>query len=343
METIKKTITKTELSQTVSARMNDILRKRNISQAQLVKKMQDAGYSILQSDASKILSDKAKVNMYFLVAFSEVMGVSLDELACGRHNAAPIRLDGKNFQVDPAQDDGFENIIGDYFIYFESTDHQERGKLVSGKLSLQRREGFCEAVMILERVGKKRNLKKTYHGQMFLSRKMRSAWVLLFNENFGEFSMFQFRYRDFLTRPMECRLAMAVTVSSGESKRPTAHRLVLTRRELEERELKVIASNLKIDNKEIIIEENMFKRYMENTLEQQEFMRELWNVVEDKRYVLIENDDIRKAKRKMGNQELLQIRRALSELSEGRFSNAQIDEEDDFDVFTFLNQFAEVE
>lgn len=339
MKTIKKTITKTELSQMVCARMNDILKEQNISQALLVKKMQDAGYSILQSDASKILSNKSKANMYFLAAFSEVLGVSLDELLCGRHNKASLILGDRNFQIDPTECDGFQNILGDYFVYFNSTDHQEKDILVSGRLSFQKREGFCEAVMVLERAGSGRNLKKTYSGQMVLSRKMSSGYVLLSNDNYGELSMFIFRYRDFLTRPMECRLALAVTSSAGE-RRPTAHRLALSRRRLDEREQNAIIAILKIGYRDILIEEEKMNDCLKNNLQQQELVKTIINEVKDKHYFLISDEDIRKSGKRLGKWELVQVKRMLSEWAGGSLANVQIGEEDDAEMFAILDHLA---
>lgn len=337
MNTIKRTITKTELSQEVSARMNEILREQKISQAQLVKKMQDAGYSILQSDASKILTNKSKANMYFLAAFSEVLGISLDELVCGRHNKAPLILKDKNFQIDPAECDGFQNILGEYFVYFKSTDHQEESVLVSGRLSFREREGYCEAIMILERAGSRRKLKKTYSGQMVLSRKMNSGYVFLSNENYGELSMFVFRYRDFLTQPMECRLALAVTVSAGE-RRPTAHRLAMTRQRLDEREQNAIIAILKIEYRDILIEEEKMNDCLKNNLQQQELVKKIVNEVKDKHYFLISDEDIRRAGKRLSKWELMQVKRMLSEWAGGSLANAQIGEEDDAEMFAILDR-----
>lgn len=339
MSMMKKTVTKTELSQAVLARMNEVLKRKNITQAQLVKKFQEAGYSILQSDVSKVLSGRAKVSVYFLTAFSEVTEVSLDGLVSGdQRPAAPLRIGEKNFQIDPDKDDGFLNILGEYFVYFPTTNRAEKNELVSGKLVFRSKKGFCEAAMLLDHVGSERKLEKNYRGQLILSRKMHAGYVFLYNGNYGEISVFMFRYRDFITRQMECRLAMAVTMSAGETKKPTAHRILLSRRQLDKRGQDAVAAYLTMNNADIWIEEQTLSQYIPEDFSQKELLDAIVEEVKNKHYFLINESDIRKAKRKISQRQLMQIRRLLDEISEGQPENVQISESDDSEVFILLEE-----
>lgn len=337
--------TKTQISQEIADRINEVLNRQAVSQASLVRLMREAGYSVSQSDVSKMLSGKAKVSAYFLVAISEVLGVSLDELASGRQNAAPLRISGKNFEVDPAVSDAFRHIIGEYFVYFEATNRREQDKLVSGRLSFRRREGFCEAVMILEQLGNINKLRKVYLGQLILSRKMQGGYVFLYNEGYGEISVFAFRYRDFLTRDMVCRMALAVTLSSGDVKNVISHRLLLSRRKLDEEEQEAAVSYLRISETDFYVEASHLERYLMSDSPQEDLPpRDLLQKVTEtlKRsgrhsYLLITESDIRSVQNKISLKEMARLKQLLRGLAENMLPNIQIGDEEDAELYSFLN------
>lgn len=315
--------------------VKDILKERDVTQAQLVKLLQESGYEISQPDVSKILAGKIKPTVYFLVAVSEVFGVSMEQLVGNVQSEAPLRIEGKNFHLNPYEEEEYNSVLGEYYLYFETTNKLEDSVLMKGNISFHKKDTFCEASMALAVMQNGKHIVKKYSGQLILSNRMQAGYVLLFSPRIGEISFFTFRYRSSLPRPMTCRLGIAVTMSSGEQNLPTAHRLLLSRSELNETHLKKVWPYLKLASNELLVDDEAFCEMMRLHPEKENYLKNIYDISKKRICVRIDEADIRKANRKISYREFTQLKQILLQTAEV-MPNTRISEEDDMGALYML-------
>lgn len=335
MEMVIKPYKRDKLLSNIVNNIKGILQERDLTQAQLVKTIQENGYEISQPDVSKILAGKIKPTVYFLVAVSEVLGISMEQLVGTGQTEAPLRIESKNFHINPYEEE-YTSVLGEYYLYFETTNKLEDSILMKGHISFRARDTFCEASMVLSFMQNRKLITKKYTGQLILSNRMQAGYVLLFSPRIGEISFFAFRYRSSLSRSMICRLGIAVTVSSGEQNFPTAHRLLLSRSELDEVHLKKVWPYLKLVDSELLVDEESFAEMLRLHPEQTNLLKKICDISKKQTYVRIDEADIRKAsKKKIGYREFMQIKQLLLQAAEV-MPNARVSEEDDMSVYYLL-------
>lgn len=75
MKEIKTVKTKQEVSEKIWNRIKSILKEREISQLQLGKICMEHGYSVSQSEISRLHTGKVPLTLYQLIAFAEVLEI----------------------------------------------------------------------------------------------------------------------------------------------------------------------------------------------------------------------------------------------------------------------------
>lgn len=333
----KKTMySRKDISEATVSRIMDIMAVRKITQSQLVQMCCQEGFDISQPEVSKILSGKTKPTVYFLVALSRVLHVSAEELLGGDRQEPLLQLKSRNFAVAPGMDEEYRNILGDYYIYYETTDPYD-DKIVSGRISFCKATDFCEARLCIYtgeyQDGKE--LVKDYIGQLVISPKMRAAYCCLCSQQLGELCFFVFRYRNFAVREMTCRLGIAVTMSSGELKLPTAHKLLLTRERLGIDMMESIIPYLRFQTEEIRITPEELCDIAEKYPEYKKHLEELLQIVRRKEELIIREADIRATDRKLSQVQVAQIKALLTRNSDA-LRNVNLDEGEDSQVFYLL-------
>lgn len=326
-----------EISGIIVDRINKIMNVRHITQSRLVEMCQSAGYSISQPEVSKILSGKSKPTVFFLVALGEVLGVSLDYLTGGGRSESVLMLEGKNFAVDPGVDEEFQNITGEYWVYYETTDPYD-DKVLTGELYLENNgAGYCEARLCIH-TGEYRDgseVDKNYKGQLVISHRMRAAYCFLYSSKVAEICLVLFRYRSFAIREMTCRLGMAVTMSSGEKKMPTAHKLLITREKLDKKALNMVIPYLRFQTEGIRISEYGIADAIEKYPEYEKQFSELLRIARRSEQMVINEDDIRLTDRKLSQIQVAQLKSILIRESDA-LRNVKLVEEEDSQVFYLI-------
>jgi hypothetical protein len=102
----------------------------------------------------------------------------------------------------------------------------------------------------------KQTIKKEYNGRLIISKPQTSCYCILSNPRIGEVCMLSFYHRYFFTSELHFRLANVLTTSAGDNRRPTIHRMLLSRTSLSEDVKNMVKAGLLLNNSEIIIRED---------------------------------------------------------------------------------------
>lgn len=254
------------LGKRISMKMNDM----KTDQKSLAEK---TGQS--KSTISNIVRGTSSPSMKAVFAVMEALEMDpLEELAACTQNAdyhesgkdGLLRLlqdsSDETITYDP-QDKAFQGYMGDYHIYFHSTNPNE-DKCLKGKLHLEGEGGFCRAVLRLSTESSKtEDDSKEYQGYVFISAMQQAVYMILINALIGEMCFITFPHGRILSpkRRLECTIGMVLTVSSGiDSRLPTAHRIFLSRVELDEQREKYVLAQLLLNKSLIRISKAQFDK-----------------------------------------------------------------------------------
>lgn len=249
-----------------------------INQCQVVTLCHNEGLKIGQSAVSKILNYSADNNksraptfsLIHVVYLCRVMGLNISQVLpststtdttdttnpISNLTSAGIAQDVHTMVTDPSRIE-FKGYISNepYYCYFFPTISTQHNLLV-GTLSFTRNDvkKKCDATLEL-RHGEKEHDIKRYKGSLIISQPQHTCYCTLSNlEEYGEICMMNFHHRYFLTESgLQCRLASAITTSAGEQRRPTVHRMLITKKKLSEETQELIKAQLLLNSKSIII------------------------------------------------------------------------------------------
>ena len=224
---------------------------------------------------------------------------------------------GSNFIIDPS-DSHFTGYLQTYYVYFFPSQGDDE-KLRTGTLKLMANGSVCEAVLSI-RTNKIRNgqpYTKVYRGRCIISTAMQAIYILLTDQNTGELTMMNFRYRKRTYTPLQCRIVCTLINSTGEEHPPAVQRMFLSNTELREEDIPYIIPHLYLNHGLIRIHQDR----LEELRTQAEWCRsaidELTLTNQPQRiYCLDEDDVLSTARRHLGKEEVhkfLSMMRSFSE------------------------------
>lgn len=293
----------------VTNRIKSLMHDNGLKQQDLAEKT-----GTNQSMISKILSGSSTLTLTSIVKICSVLKVSpsvllstedtpLNELFDGDEvYSTGLMSDNDNLVFDASRQVFRGYLDVEYFVYFYSTMPTEN-KILNGKLLFKKSNNNkrCEAKLELF-TGKKdlegNEITKIYTGEMAISITMSSCYVTLVNYELGELCFFCFRHMFLFSQEMLCRIAEVLTVSSGENKRPTVHRMIISKYELDTVEDEYfIKGQLKLNGSDIIIEKEKFEilknlEIVKNSENLSKFFNEIESVKEYT-YIKIEENMLR--------------------------------------------------
>ena len=96
----------------------------------------------------------------------------------------------------------------------------------------------------------------------------------------------ELRHRMFAVKQLECRLALCLTMSEGENRVPTVHKMLLFRQELTEEQLRVVRPYLDLYGNVIRIDKEKANQLADslNSEAEKEALQALWNMMPGKQY-----------------------------------------------------------
>lgn len=261
-------VEKIEYYKIIAERLKTIMNARKINQQNVLAKCMNNGYEIKQPALSKILSG-TNIQVFQIAQIAHSLDIDLSELL-SLDTKTEITTNKKESNsntefITDARNKAFRGYKGEYHIYFYSTkneDYIHNGKF---KLSEDPHDHSCVIDLSFktgELDAEGNEITKYYTGPAYYSISMQTIYAELTSEEISEKSYLLFHY-DFLAyKNLECRLAMAITVSSGTQRLPTAHRMLLTRKALNSEEKAYLCGQLKLNSSEILISENAYREFL---------------------------------------------------------------------------------
>lgn len=146
----------------------------------------------------------------------------------------------------------FKGYIGDYYCYFYSTDSKSP-KIVKGRMRISVNDlASCAAEVIIYEKG---HVIKQYAGQFVINQHYQMWHCILVGRAHQEVCLLTSSH--FISAIKENLLSMAVvlTASAGMRKRPTMHRMLISRSKINNKTLKLIQSQLMLNTDVITISE----------------------------------------------------------------------------------------
>lgn len=245
--------TKKKLLEEIRMRINALLKEKKISQKALVVMCQKAGFDITQPEVSRLMNEKGTINLYQVIAFAQALNIPMDRLIEGNVEQPTVQLEifGDKFLTDPSSAKEFTSLLGKYHVIFHSTAADE-DKILEGELSFSAlpSKKICQAAFRLDtgdRDAQGNAVYKDYQGQMLIAKSVDTAYCLLASEQIGELCMIEFRYRNFQVRKLSCRLGMVMTVSAGDVKQPSVHKMFFSRTPLNGKARETIIQMLRMN------------------------------------------------------------------------------------------------
>lgn len=253
----------------ITDRVVSELKKRKIKQIELITLCNKIGMPISQPDISKIYSGKKTLSLYQFATICRVLEMPMDFFLwgedrsrddfCNPHDSLNLHDSGKALKC----------YIGNYFFYYLSTAYGE-DKILKGILDIIEEKGFYRSHLELdtgERDLQGMRIRKIYEGRILVSTALGAAYIIFKNEVIGELCMICLRHRVYNVKVMECRVGLALTMSAGETKEPTAHRCLIVREKLDNDQLQGLRPWLKLIDDNICIEEESLEKILKESKE----------------------------------------------------------------------------
>ncbi len=252
----------------VSERISKIIEEKRLTQNQIVKLCEDAGAPISQATISNIKRGATTIALSSVINICKGLNIDINDVLSLEKMDDTIKTNIKG-RGDPTKNIAYKGYFGLYHVYFFPTI-SDKHELLHGILDISPSKGedTCKATMqlytgdIREIDGEKEEIVKKYEGDFFISLPMQSGYCLLKNSEIEETCFLIFHHWHILNNELLCRMAVAATTSAGGNRRPTIHRLYMSRHELPEENQKYIKGQLRLNSSEIIISENNYKRLL---------------------------------------------------------------------------------
>lgn len=144
--------------------------------------------------------------------------------------------------------------LGKYFCYFYSTD-SANPKLIEGEMVLSVDEQKADTCIAQFTIYEESKPIKTYNGQFFINRYYRMSYCVLIGESYQEVSVLFSNHFNATIKKNLLNVALALTTSAGSQKRPTMHRMIITRKKPDNKQLTILKAQLKLNTDELWISE----------------------------------------------------------------------------------------
>lgn len=243
--------------------INTKLTEMNSTQQQLA-----IATGIAQPTISKLLNGSSKFSLSQIIRISAALGENLFasvsnedfDSANVSDPYAVIPIEETDNLILSSNRQAFKGYLNNtYYTYFISTVSGIT-ELIHGELSFTpTRYNRCRVNFKLF-TGKNdisnNPITKKYIGNMIISIPFSTCYCTLTNAELGELCFMSFHHMFLLNEQMKCRVAAVLTTSSGENRRPTLHRMIITQQEFHldnPKDKQFLYGQLKLNNKKIII------------------------------------------------------------------------------------------
>lgn len=163
----------------------------------------------------------------------------------------------------------FKGYLQNYYCYYFPTSSRENseGKILYARLELSDAGNYCKTTLKIDTRGiypkQESDFKfdKEYVGYTVISSSVRNVYCILLGKDLGDFCFIAFRYIYLNHEKLFCRIAEALSSSSGtEARRPTVLRMFISNTHIKEEHMPLVASSLRLNYSKIAItRENLLK------------------------------------------------------------------------------------
>lgn len=242
----------------LSIRINMKLNNGNLSRLnqKSISRIELADSSvILPSKTVKAIAEECNIPSDVFQPYLDLMNVVEDIKG---HKKPLVSIKEKEQLLANPSNTEFENYQGEYYCYFYSTDSAEP-KLIKGRLflNIDTEYSMCRAEL---KVLRDDEPIKVYCGQFVLNLHYRKAYMVLIGKDKQELCFLIFNHFNSTINLNQLNMALALTSSSGSQKRPTMHRVLISRKQLNEKSEKLIIPELKLNTDKIIISESNLEK-----------------------------------------------------------------------------------
>lgn len=257
----------------ISKKLDGCMAAKQISNKTLEEICRKNGDEISETSIQRIrkFHEQSKINtisIYHIFVICKALGIEESSLLDPNPSFLADNNIGEfgNF-ISQVSNRVFKGYMGKFNAYFYPTKGDE-AEILRGELYLSESlSGQCQAKFKIFTKRFLSDLKdeiiKEYEGNMVISLNMSACYLILRSEKNGEISFMTFRYMHMNEYELACRIALALTTSAGENRRPTAHRMLLTRKELSEKELDFLRSQLLMNTEKIVIDRGELNQIIE--------------------------------------------------------------------------------
>lgn len=267
---------------TIRRNLSLLMECTGINQNHLVHLLEQRGMKANQGNISKFLSGDCGIQLSMLVSICEIYHVTFEQLLDEHYQYTPWNDDaektalpklysddlllhipylGDSFIFDPS-DSHFIGYLQTYYVYFFPSQGDAE-KVRTGTLKLMANGSVCEAVLSIK-TNKIRNgqpYTKEYRGRCIISTAMQAIYILLTDQNTGELTMMNFRYRKRTYTPLQCRIVCTLINSTGEEHPPAVQRMFLSNTELKKEDLPYIIPHLYLNHGMIRIHQDQLNAF----------------------------------------------------------------------------------
>lgn len=279
--------------------------------------------NIGQSTLSKIMKGEMKLTLQHIFKFSKALEVEPTDLInlenlnkSGNKHISNAKMDesiinehylNEQILLKDVNHQAFNGYINHTFhIYFYPTISSE-SSLLEGTILFKESEhkNYCKAELSLmtgQINANGENVYKKYTGELIISLTMGACYCILINSEIGEICFLNFKHIFLFNQKLACRVATMVSTSSGSNRLPIMQRALISNRELHVNEndnsdLDFVRGQLKLNNSEILIQEEAFSKLMDRpdikTGDLKDFFDECYDCFETLRYLHVEESKIR--------------------------------------------------
>ncbi len=157
-----------------------------------------------------------------------------------------------------------------YFFYTKPTISNEKKGFLKGtlRLSPSKDQHSCTAHLKLKTGQKDKNSKKDiikeYSGSFIISLPTNSCYINLISEDSGDIASLVFSHMYLNNEKLLTRLVACLTTSAGDNRRPVFTKAIISRVELNEKQLNEVAGQLYINNSVISIRKDVLEEKSQN-------------------------------------------------------------------------------
>ncbi len=272
---------KVEYYKLISKRLRKLQDESGYNNKYILDLANRRGLLLSSTFLSKMLSDRGEtISLPDLVSVASIFDVDLNELLSINPHTMPTFVSKEEESINkPNSGNEFVTAptgkmrayLNTYYTYFFHTTTSSK-ELIKGILKIEP-EGEKTVAVFEFKTGKTDErgdpIVKKYKGDVIISPDQQAVYIALVNDEICEISYIMFHFMPIFYEKLVCRVALALTSSSGDSsglRAPTAHHMILSMYDLDKKcpdELEKLKGLLYMNENEILISEKDLKLFMD--------------------------------------------------------------------------------